>query len=158
MSHSKETEQTLIDSIKHLLKDNKIVQKMFSDFGVDIDELDNMPVEFAKIKPSAKTKNGKVILNEKLLEDGDFKDDIHYIVHEAKHWLQQKFSRDDKYKHDDSLDYLDLPAEIEAFTVQIAFMKDFYGDSYAKEYLEELLNFHQLEGKERNRKRDQLMG
>ncbi len=116
-----------------------------------------MPIEFCKLKASAKTKNGKVYLNEKLLEDGNFQDDIHYIVHESQHWLQQTAGKE-KYHDNGDTEYLDLPAEIEAFTVQIAFMKDFYSGDFAKEYLEDLLDFHELKGTERNRKREQLQG
>jgi cell division FtsZ-interacting protein ZapD len=154
----KNNEQALIDTIKALLKQSPTVQGMFDAFGVDIEELESIPIEFKKLKVSAKTKNGQVYLNEELLADGDFKSDVHYIVHEANHWLQQTKGDADKYQIDSDLDYLDLPAEIEAFGYQIRFMKEFYGEETAHKYLDDLLDFHDIEGEARDKKSSELMG
>lgn len=157
-SDRKEKEKTLLDAIKMLLKDNRVVQKMFDEFGVDREHIEHMPLEFAPLDVSAKTKNGRVYLNEKLLDDGNFKDDIHYVVHEARHWLQQINGDARKYKPKGDEEYLDLSAEIEAFRDQVAFMKDFYGHREAKSYLEKLLDFHEFEGEDRKKKYKELMG
>lgn len=152
------TEKALIDTIKSLLKQSPTVQKMFEEFGVDVEKIDDVPIEFRKLKVSAKTKNGQVYLNEKLLDDGDFKDDVHYIVHEATHWLQQTNGDADKYRPKSDQDYLDLPAEVEAFGNQIRFMKEFYGEEKAQEYLDDLLDFHEMDGDARDKKASELMG
>lgn len=154
---SKKDQKTLVDAIKSLLKENATVQKMFADYGVDIEKIDEMPLEFAPLKVSAKTKDGKVILNDKLLEDGDFTDDIHYIVHEATHWLQQTTGEADKHSKKGKA-YLDLPTEIEAFQNQTRFMRDFYGPKESDKYVEELLDFHEYKGKERDQKRAEILG
>jgi len=148
----------LVGAITALLQGNKVVQQMFEDFGVDVAEIQNIPIEFADLKVSAKTRNGKVYLNKHLLDDDDFKDDIHYIVHEATHWLQQLHGDARKYKKDDTDDYLDLPAEIEAFKYQVQFMKDFQDDELAEQYVDDLLEFHELEGEEKSFKKSELMG
>jgi hypothetical protein len=57
MMRSKKTEKALVDAIKSLLKQSPTVQKMFDNFGVDVDELDRIPIEFRKLKVSAKTKD-----------------------------------------------------------------------------------------------------
>jgi hypothetical protein len=153
----KDKESALIEAVKALLKEHKIVKQMFDDFGVDIDSIDNIPIEFSKLRASAKTKDGHIFLNEKLLEDGDFSDDVGYIVHELCHCLQQQ-SGHAKYDKDPESDYLDLPAEVEAFRHQIKFMNDFYGSEEAKNYLNELLDFHEFDGSRREAKEQELKG
>lgn len=156
-SKRKDKEQALLDAIKVLLKDHPVVRKMFNEFGVDREEIENMPLEFAQLDVSAKTKNGRVYLNEKLIEDGDFKEDIHYVVHELRHWLQQTSEDSAKYRPEGDEEYLELQAEIEAFRDQIAFMKSFYGEKEARTYLESLLDFHEFEGEDRKAKYKELM-
>lgn len=158
MTDQDSKKQALVDAITTLLKANKVVQRMFADFGAEVDSFDDMPVDFADLKVSAKTKNGKVYLNEKLLDDNDFKDDIHYLVHEGAHWLQQTRGDMREYAANDSDEYLDLPAEIEAFRYQIQFIDDFQGSDRAEQYVEDLLDFHELEGEERAAKKEELMG
>lgn len=158
MSDRKNKEKSLLDAIKLLLKDHPVVQKMFDEFDVDREHIVNMPLEFGKLDVSAKTKNGRVYLNEKLIDDGNFKDDLHYVVHEARHWLQQTNGDARKYKAQGDEEYLDLPAEVEAFKDQIAFMKRFYGEKEARTYLDKLLDFHEFEGEDRKRKYKELMG
>ena len=158
MSKEKDKERILIDAIKHLLQDNTVVRQMFQHFNVPVSKLDKMPVEFAKLKSSAKTKNGQVYLNHKLLDDGDFKDDIMYVVHEACHWLQQHSADNEKYKKYPDVDYLDLPAEAEAFAFQAAYIADVKGKEDAEQYIDELLDFHEFtKGKERNNKKKELL-
>jgi len=158
MPDSKEKEKVLLDAIKALLKGDSVVQKMFKEFGVDIEDIEHAPLEFAPLKVSAKTRNGKIYLNKVLLEDGDFSDDIHYIVHELRHWLQQTNGDVRKYRKQPELDYLDLPAEVEAFRDQIEFITNFYGEERAVEYLEDLLDVHEFEGDARDKKYEELIG
>jgi len=153
-----QSKKVLVDAITTLLKDNKTVKLMFENFKVDINELDNMPIDFAPLEVSAKTRNGKVYLNDKLLEDDDFKDDIHYIVHEAVHWLQQTYGDARNYKKGPDDEYLDLPSEIEAFRYQVQFMKDFQSPERAEQYVDDLIDFHDLEDDERHSKKEELMG
>lgn len=154
MAKSKEV---LVDAIVELLKSNPVIQDMCSQFGVNTDELSKMPIEFTDLNVSAKTKNGKVYLNNRLLDDDDFVDDIHYIVHETNHWLQQINGDADKYHKDSDLDYLDLPAEIEAFQNQIKFISDTKGRKEAEDYVDHLLDFHEFDGKRKQDKRKELM-
>jgi hypothetical protein len=85
---------------------------------------------------------------------------MHYIVHELCHWMQQ--SKSDPHElipsGDHDLDYLDMPSEHEAFMFQVQFIKEFSGKKAAEEYVEELLDFHELKGKRREEKRKQLLG
>ena len=158
MPTNQDKEKILLNAIKVLLKGDSVIQNMFKHFNVDLDSIESVPLEFAPLPVSAKTKNGKIYLNENLLEDDDFSEDIHYIVHEMRHYLQQTSEDFSKYVKPPGDDYLDLVAEVEAFRDQILFMKNFYGEEKAVEYLENLLDVHDLEGDARDKKYDQLIG
>lgn len=147
---------TLVDTIKLMLAKDPTVIKAFKQYHRDIDDITDMPVAFKPMDVSAKTKDGKIYINEELLKDGNFHDDIHYIVHEAVHWLQQTSGKAiGKGKKDRS--YLDLPSEIEAFHYQYEFMKDYYGKDDAEEYLNDLLDFHEYEGADRKEKKKEIL-
>lgn len=150
--------EKLINTVKQLLKKSPVVLAMFEEFSFPIDEIDNVSIDFAKLDVSAKTKNKKIYLNERFLEDGEFTEDLHYIVHELTHYLQQTKGEVKHFPDLDDLDYLDKPTEIEAFQYQIQFMKDQYGDQIAEEYINDLLDFHELSGKEAEEKKVKLLG
>lgn len=152
----KKNQNALIDTIKQMLHKDPTIQRVFKKYKVDPDDLKDMPIEFKKMNVSAKTKDGKVYINSGLLDDGDFHDDIHYIVHEAVHWLQQTSGKSNNKGKKDR-DYLDLPGEIEAFHYQYEFMKDYYGKDDAETYLEELLDFHEYEGADRKEKKKEIL-
>lgn len=146
----------IISQIKELLGDSEVVRKMFKRYGADIAEITDVDISFAPLPVSAKTKNEKIFINEDFLIDGSFIEQIHYVVHEMCHFLQQ--SMDDPFDLIplDNMKYLDMPAELEAFAFQIAFQKEFYGEEFAKDYLDGLLDFHELEGTEREEKQNFL--
>lgn len=148
----------LIETVKELLKKSPVVMAMFEEFNVPIDDIENVSIDFADLDVSAKTKNKKIYLNERFLEDGEFAEELHYIVHELTHYLQQTKGEVKHFPDLDDLDYLDKPTEIEAFQYQIQFMKDQYGDEKAKEYVDDLLEFHELSGKEAEEKKVKLLG
>lgn len=147
----------LIQAAKHFLVCSPVVQAMFEDYGVPVEHIKDVPIEAVPLSVSAKTKNKKVYINEDLLEDG-FEDDMHYIVHEVCHYLQQTtgdvLEYEDLHKHD----YLDKPTELEAFSYQVQFMRDYYGNSFAEEYVDDLLDFHEYKGKKREEKRKRILG
>jgi len=147
----------LIDLAKEYLKCSPVVGAMFEYYKVPLDEIDEVPIEFKEMDVSAKTKNKKIYINDALLDDG-FEDDVHYIVHEMCHYLQQVTGDAHEYQKLDELDYLEKPTELEAFSYQVQFMRDYYGDDTAKEYVEELLDFHEYDGKKREEKKDRLLG
>ena len=154
LSQSQATDNGL-RKILQALKKNKVVDDMFEHFDVGPDALSAMPVEFAELDVSAKTKDGVVYLNNKLLEDGDFWEDLHYIVHEACHYLQQLTGEVFDYGDLEKYEYLDKPTEVEAFKYQIMFIDDYKGKDSADQYLEDLLDHHKFKGAARtSKKRD----
>jgi hypothetical protein len=161
MSKGKKKEDSSQDMIEHvvnLLREHPHVKALFARFEVPLDSIHDIPIEFDAIDTSAKAKKGKIILNKKLAEDGDFIEDLHYIIHELTHVLQQQTGA--VYDHGDlnDYDYLDNPLEIDAFKEQIAFIAQYKGPEEAHKYLEHLLDFHDFEGASREHKKRQLRG
>jgi Zn-dependent peptidase ImmA (M78 family) len=108
--------EKLISEMKETVKQDPEVQEKFEEYGVPVSEIDDVHVEFCPLEVSAKTKDGKIYLNKKMLEnDSSIKDPTHYLVHELMHYLQQTTGNSLDSEDKKSTDYLDLPTEEEAF-------------------------------------------
>ena len=147
----------LIRKMREFLKQDPVVQDMFKDYDIDIDEIDYIPMKFGKIDVSAKTDHGVIIYNYKLLTDGDFFKDFSYGVHEMTHWLQQTTGDNPTQSSDDG-DYLENPFEQEGFQNQIEYIAEQFGEGEAEEYVDRLLEHHEVDdGKKRDKLEDVLM-
>lgn len=147
----------LINRAKKYLKTDPVMLQAFKDHDVDIDFIDQIAVKFGDIDVSATTCHGVVTLNYKLLADGDFFKDYGYLIHEFIHVLQQCFG-EKPTKGADEGDYLKNPAEQEGFQYQIEYIDNKFGPNKAEEYVEELLDHHDVHNKrERTDKKDSLM-
>lgn len=151
-------EAEMVEQIVKLLKEHPNVKELFEHYNIPLDDIENIPIEFADMDVSAKTKDGKITINKALVEDKNFIEDLHYIVHEMVHVLQQKVGKNKEYGDLSCVKYLDNPLEIEAFKQQISFIEKYKSLADADEYLDKLLNFHELDGTERKRKRNELRG
>lgn len=148
----------VIDKVRNRIKKHPTVKKMFKDFKVDLNELDNVPMCFAKTSVSARTDHCIIYFNIKLLEDGDFENDDHYMVHELTHWLQQSTGNKPTQGADDG-EYLDNQDEVEGFQNQTEYISDVKGDEKAKEYVAQVLDHHKIDdSKERMKKFKELLG
>ena len=98
---------------------------------------------------SAKANKDSIVVNKKFLDDGNLVDDLHYIVHELVHVLQYLTGLIDKAKDYSFKHYLDNPLELQAFREQIRFIKEYKNQKESDTYLKELLDFHDITGKER---------
>lgn len=147
----------ILSKVLDFLRDSEAVRGMFGYYGVPIEKINDVDIRFTDLPVSAKTKDEIIYINNKFLEDAELSDEIHYIVHELCHWLQQHC--DDPYDRfpEKGTDYLDMPSEWEAFMYQTHFMREFYGDERAEEYVDDLLDFHEIKGKEREKKREALL-
>jgi hypothetical protein len=151
------TKRRLISKLRNYLKKDKVVQNMFDEYGVDIAELDHIPMMFDDLDVSAKTDHGVIIYNYKLLTDGDFFKDFSYGVHEMTHWLQQTTGNRPTQSSDDG-SYLDNPAEQEGFQNQIEYISDHFGEDEAEDYVDNLLDHHNVDSKkEIEEKKEVLM-
>jgi hypothetical protein len=146
----------LIHRAKNSLKKNDVFKEMCKEYNVDTNFIDLVPVRFGDIDVSAKTDHGVIILNYKLLCDGDFLNNIHYLVHEYDHVLIQCLGDAAAPGADDG-DYLHNPVEQKGFQRQIQFIDDLHGEEEAENYTENLLNHHDKDGKERDKLKEKLM-
>lgn len=136
----------MIKKMREHLKKDEVVQKMFKEYEVDLDELDLIPMRFGNLDVSAKTDHGVIIYNYKLLCDGDFLDDYSYGVHEMTHWLQQTTGSKPTQSADDG-SYLDNPFEQEGFQNQVEYIANHKGENEAEEYVDDLLEHHEVDSK-----------
>ena len=147
----------MLEKLKTFLKQDETTLKMFKEYEVDISEIEYIPMMFGDIDVSAKTDHGIIIFNYRLLTDGDFFEDFSYGVHEMTHWLQQTTGNKATKSADDG-EYLDNPYEIEGFQNQVKYIADQSGEDKAEEYIDNLLDHHEIESKkEVKKKKDELM-
>jgi hypothetical protein len=147
----------MIKKMREYLKKNEVVQKMFKEYDVDIEEIDYIPMMFGNLDVSAKTDHGVIIYNYRLLTDGDFFEDFSYGVHEMTHWLQQT-TGDKATRSSDDGSYLDNPYEQEGFQNQVQYIADQFGKDEAEEYVDDLLEHHEVDSKkEIQEKKETLM-
>ena len=146
----------LINRAKKYIKDNDIFKQMCSEYDLPTDIIDVMPVKFGELDVSARTERGVITLNYKLLLDGDFMKNAHYLIHEAQHWLDQCFGKKPTKGANDG-DYLHNPSEQKGFQRQVQFIDDEFGENEAENYVDHLLDHHDKSGKERNKLEEKLM-
>jgi hypothetical protein len=143
-----------IDEIRALIKKHPVVKEMFEEHDVDLNEIDLIPMCFAKLPVSARTEHGIIYFNIKLAEDG-FDNDDHYMVHEITHFLQQT-TGDKPTKGSTKETYLDNPAEVEGFQNQTEYLADTRGKEKAEDYVNQVLDHHEVDGKKREEKEEEL--
>lgn len=143
--------------MKKTLKNDKVMKKVFKEYGVDIAELEFIPMAFADLDVSAQCNHGIIYFNYKLLCDGSFKKDYSYAIHECSHWLQQTCG-DKPTKSSNDGDYLSNEFEIEGFQNQVEYMAKEFGENEAENYVENLLNHHKIQDKKyKEDKKDLLL-
>lgn len=147
----------MIKKMREYLKKNEVVQKVFAEYDINIEEIDYIPMMFGDLDVSAKTDHGVIIFNYKLLTDADFFKDFSYGVHEMTHWLQQTTGNKATRSSDDG-SYLDNPYEQEGFQNQVEYIADQFGEDEAEKYVDDLLEHHEVEDKkEVKEKKETLM-
>ncbi len=144
-----------IMNIRAKAKKEPLVLKKLKEYGLDKDLIDDVSVQFDKnLDVSAKTINGKIYLNADMLKE-NWQDYYHYFCHEIIHSAQHlsgKCSGDNK---EDS--YLDNPAEIEAFQTQIKVREKTEPKEDVVEYVEDLMDRHNIPKNERAEKKKELL-
>ena len=133
---------------RQLKKEDPFLDKC-KKYNRDPDFVDSVKISFEPLDVSAKTINGDIIINEQLLDAGDWDDIMRYVVHEMTHVMQQEAGKVDGVI--DEADYLEDENEIEAFNAQMEYMDEHVPKEELQEYLENLLDHHGVEGKERRK-------
>lgn len=145
-----------IEKIKAALKKEPIVQKEFKKYDRDISDVDNVSIKFdPDLDVSAKTVDGDIFLNAKMLED-DWQDYFHYAVHEITHYLQHTSGSCNGHG-DEQGSYLDNPSEIEAFQNQLEYREKTEDKSEVNQYVKDLFDKHHVPKKERPEKKKELL-
>jgi len=142
-------EKKVVSLLRKKLKGSPLARRLCDKYDEELEFIDTIPIEFQPLDVSAKTVNGRILLNSKLLE-GEFRDNMRYMIHEFVHCLQQE--NGDVGSDNGEGDYLDDPHEMEAFWFQIEGMEDMYSPEEVQEYIGGLMDHHDLTGKERKEK------
>jgi hypothetical protein len=146
----------VINRAKKYLKNNEVMQRICKEHKQSVEIIDLIPTMFADLDVSAKTDHGIVLLNYKLLCDGDFFKDYMYLIHEYSHYFQQCWR--DKPTYGSEKNYLDNEFEQEGFQNQVEFMSSEFGEEQAEKYVDHLLKHHEIHDKrEKKLKKDELM-
>ena len=154
-SRDNESVERFIKEMKETVKKDPEIISKFKEYGVPLSDIDSVSVGFYPLDVSAKTKNKKIYMNEEMLnDDSKVEDPTHYLCHELVHYLQQKTGKNITKNEAD--DYLDLPTEMEAFQVQVKFKEEHEGKEEADRYVEDLLSYHDISGRERDEKKERL--
>jgi hypothetical protein len=146
-----------LSNIRLLLLKNPIAKEICSDLDFDKRGLYGIPISFSdEIDVAAKTINSNIILNVTLLRE-DFSLMMRYVIHELVHAIQHinMASLGDPY---DQYEYLDRPDEVEAFQYQVKFEDEYgAGEEDAIEYVEELIDYHDIDGGDAEDKKELLL-
>lgn len=148
----RESEGSLISRMKAEIKKDPAVIEKFEEYGVSLDEIDKVSVNFVELDVSAKTKNKKIYINEKFSDD--IEKSLSYLCHEIIHLAQQISGNIDGI---DKEEYLDKDTEIEAFQAQIDRKKRTEGDEEAERYIDHLLSYHKVPKSEQEDKKEELL-
>lgn len=146
---------SLINKAKRYLKKNQVFIDLCKEYQVEPSIIDLLPIKFDKLDVSAKTLKGIVILNYKLLEDGDFFKDYSYLIHEITHVFQQTLNKKPTQSSDDG-SYLDNKYEQESFQNQVEYIAEEFGGSEAEDYVENLLHHHEVDDKKEKEEKKEL--
>tara|TARA_Y100001963_G_C6597022_1_gene360694 strand:- start:59 stop:562 length:504 start_codon:yes stop_codon:yes gene_type:complete len=150
-------EISILSKIRATLLKDKIAKKICKEKDIGDWFLSGVPIKFEDIKQSAKTVNASIILNRRLMSE-PFSVMMRYVIHELTHAIQHVQKNISKTTKKDNEEYLDKDTEIEAFKYQIEFDSEERGDEKAEKYVEDLLDYHKLRGKDREDKKDELLG
>lgn len=159
----------VLNHLKESLKKDSITQDLFKKYQVDLNELDHIVICFKDLDVSARTAKGIIYLNNELwkplleqlksgikIEDLNYSNLEHYTIHEITHILQQT-TGDSPTQGSTEDSYLDNPFEQEGFQIQTEYLSEHFGDETAENYIEQVLDHHDVDGKEREEKKDELL-
>jgi hypothetical protein len=145
-----------ITKAKKYLKTDQVWIDICKEYGEEPDIIDLIPVMFGDLEVSAKTDHGIIILNYKLLTDGDFFKDYSYLIHEGTHVFQQCFGEKPTRSSDDG-EYLHNPAEQEGFANQVEYIDETFGKQEAENYVDDLLEHHEIDDKKEKRELEDIL-
>jgi len=145
----------LLAKVKRELKKNTIAEEICREHNFGIDIIDGISFEFEDdLEASAKTINSKILLNSNLMDE-EFEIIMRYAIHELVHALQHM--RGEGGEKDEAGSYLDREDELEAFQYQIEYELEERGEESAEEYVDNLIEYHEVPPEERENKKEELL-
>lgn len=146
----------IINKAKNHIKKDDVINDLCKEYNVKPDLIDLIPVRFGDLDVSAQTKSGIIILNYKLLCNGDFSKNYSYLIHEIVHVLQQCF-RDGPSQGAADGPYLENPYEIDGFQRQLEYIDNQFGKEKAEDYASHLVDYHDISPKQKEEKKEELL-
>jgi hypothetical protein len=146
----------MLQEVREKIKKSDVIADLCKEYGVDIDYIDLIPMAFTDLDVSARTEKGCIYFNIELLQDG-FENDDHYMAHEVVHHFQQCFGDGPTKGSGDSEDYLDNEYEQEGFQAQTEYLSETRDDQAAVNYVEQVLNHHDVDEQDKNKRRKDLL-
>jgi hypothetical protein len=143
-----------IEEAKKSVRESEAFVDLCKKHDIDPNYIYYIPVCFSDLDVSARTDNGIIYLNSKLISK--IKDIEHYLMHESAHWIQQCFG-DGPTEPSDEDDYLSDPNEVESFRYQSEFIAETEGEDEAEDYINQVLDHHEVDGKERGKRKKDLL-
>ena len=141
--------------IRTALMNDSVAKEICEDLGVGAWILKSVPIRFEKLKVTAKTVNGNIVLNPKLMKK-PFDILMRYVIHELVHAIQH-IDEYGKKQTDKRKDYLNREDEIEAFQYQMKFDEEQRGEGEAEKYVNRLLKFHDVPEDQKEEKKEEIM-
>lgn len=146
----------LLEKAKDEWKESDTIQDLCKEYGVDVDYIDLVPMAFSDdLDVSARTDKGIIYFNSKL-EDDFLDKHLHYGAHELRHHFQQCHG-DGPTEGSSDDDYLDNEFEQEGFQTQTEYLSEIEGPEAANEYVEQVLDHHEVPEQERKERKDELL-
>ena len=146
----------LLEKAKEEWKKSKTIQDMCTEYDVDVNFIDLVPMAFDEnLEVSARTDKGCIYFNNKLI-DNFLEDNLHYGAHELKHTFQQCFGAGPTQGAADG-EYLDNKFEQEGFRAQTEYLSETEGNEAAEAYVDKVLDHHDVEKKDRKEKQKDLL-
>ncbi|MAG24544.1 hypothetical protein CMI47_03095 [Candidatus Pacearchaeota archaeon] len=144
-----------LSKIRTSLMNDSVAKEICEENNMGVWFLASVPISFEDLDVTAKTVNGNITLNPKLMKKS-FKIIMRYVIHELVHAIQHV--KDYGTKQDDKRkDYLNREDEIEAFQYQVKFDEQTRGEDKAEEYVDGLLDFHDIPSDQKRDKKEEIM-
>lgn len=145
----------IISKAKNMLKNDKTFEDICKEYDVDTNIINIIPMKFDDLDVSARTSKGVISFNYRLLCDGKTSTIAQYAIHEIVHYFQQVYG-DVPTKKKKNEHYLDDKNEVEAFQNQVKFLDGNFGEGKADDYVDQVLDYHDFDGKRRAEKEEEL--
>ena len=146
----------LINKMKKQLQSDETMISLCKEYGETVDIIDYIPVRFGNLDVSGSTNHGIITLNNKLLCNSDVTEIKGYLLHECSHFFQRCFGEKPTQSSNDG-EYLENPFERDAFSRQVEFIADNKSEEKAEEYVDDLLEYHEVEDGKKKEKIENIL-